>query len=161
MRDATLLSSMYRSINSDFNPRVPCGTRRRKKMNENEVIYISIHASHAGRDNSSLGWLFIYRISIHASYAGRDDILNFAKSNKYISIHASHAGRDLNVLFCCLPVCYFNPRVPCGTRQAPTTELNVEMLISIHASHAGRDKLSLTVILTRQISIHASHAGRD
>ena len=50
MRDATE-SARLPCACSHFNPRVPCGTRRRKKMNENEVIYISIHASHAGRDS--------------------------------------------------------------------------------------------------------------
>ena len=33
-------------------------------------------------------------ISIHASHAGRDQVINYARQFLGISIHASHAGRD-------------------------------------------------------------------
>ena len=40
---------------------------------------------------------FINLISIHASHAGRDDLLIAVRSAADISIHASHAGRDSDI----------------------------------------------------------------
>ena len=61
-----------------------------------QLGYISIHASHAGRDPYA-SWVYNGEvvISIHASHAGRDHGYQKKLSRIHdISIHASHAGRD-------------------------------------------------------------------
>ena len=57
--------------------------------------FISIHASHAGRDNFNLMFSTLQCISIHAAHAGRDMVgTTVPHQTVGISIHASHAGRD-------------------------------------------------------------------
>ena len=56
-------------------------------------------------------------ISIHASHAGRDEVRRYIMVIVNISIHASHAGRDGQIAKSDETNFNFNPRVPCGTRQ--------------------------------------------
>ena len=56
-----------------------------------------------------------------------------------ISIHAPHAGCDFVILSCCSQRLNFNPRTPCGVRQADWTPNVSTDEISIHAPHAGCD----------------------
>ncbi len=122
-------------------------------------------------------------ISIHASHAGRDlSIMGFRPLSVFQS---TRPMRDATVANSgvVLDTSYFNPRIPCGTRLGSCSALLPCPAISIHASHAGRDLISAvwdTVIkfqstrpmrdattpelmesLPFLISIHASHAGRD
>ena len=62
----------------DFNPRAPCGARRRDKPAQNAARWISIHAPHAGRDHRrDADLLHRGHISIHAPHAGRDLLTQF------------------------------------------------------------------------------------
>ena len=56
----------------DFNPRAPCGARRRIFPRSRRVKWISIHAPLAGRDCIDFAKNADHRISIHAPLAGRD-----------------------------------------------------------------------------------------
>ena len=80
------------------------------------IVYISIHAAHAGCDISTSDHYSEGRISIHAAHAGCDHGSSSAHTQHTISIHAAHAGCD--TLQCMK-----------RTRQE----------ISIHAAHAGCD----------------------
>ena len=88
------ITSITASMSLNFNPRVPCGTRLTLGGSLSFLV-ISIHASHAGRDESRP-----FKIS-RVSYfnprvpCGTRHCENEAKWHRMmISIHASHAGRD-------------------------------------------------------------------
>ena len=124
-----------------FNPRVPCGTRRRADDGGKSLCPISTHASLAGRDADECGRLplegsefqptrplrdatyayygnaYLRLISTHASLAGRDGFLPTLLWRAGISTHASLAGRDQCEICWVQSEIYFNPRVPCGTRR--------------------------------------------
>ena len=109
-------------------------------LNDVYLVIISIHASHAGRDVHVCDANLAEVISIHASHAGRDMVCGaICLGASFISIHASHAGRDPGTCALAHLPCYFNPRVPCGTRHGGVA-IAYGSLISIHASHAGRDE---------------------
>ena len=86
-----------------FNPRAPCGARLSLVTAPPESIAVSIHAPHAGRDFE----LFIPQ---------RDEVI--------VSIHALHAGRDTR----CSPILLwrssFNPRAPCGARRSQGSHIS-------------------------------------
>ena len=110
-----------REYHQHFNPRVPCGTRRFMLEWSNKHEQISTHASLAGRDAKHIIWVCMSRISTHASLA----------------------GRDFNIALIASVLFYFNPRVPCGTRQPFPIVSMPAGLISTHASLAGRDQEAL------------------
>ena len=106
------------NIKWNFNPRVPCGTRRELRALEGFDFPISIHASHAGRDPQK--WV-----------TGLDE--------DAISIHASHAGRDGNNFSNGLSSGLFQSTRPMRDATICIHKDKLTILISIHASHAGRD----------------------
>ena len=85
---------MQRLLVSDFNPRVPCGTRLFDREAVGTTIIISTHASLAGRDASFKRAGRGEMISTHASLAGRDGCQAGDGRGDDISTHASLAGRD-------------------------------------------------------------------
>ena len=80
---------------SYFNPRTPCGVRRRLRR--------------AYRD--------LWPISIHAPLAGCDALETNAAAQGDISIHEPLAGCDPPPLRLPLYTANFNPRTPCGVRR--------------------------------------------
>ena len=78
-----------------FNPRVPCGTRRRFHIPCFSAVVISIHGSRVGPDLS----------------------LPLLRDRRGISIHGSRVGPDVGEVADHINQRYFNPRVPCGTRR--------------------------------------------
>ena len=113
--------SIFRALLlTHFNPRSPCGERRSSLWHSRMRKLISIHAPRAGSDQHFLA--VIPRradISIHAPRAGSDNlaaVYDFGKPT--ISIHAPRAGSD--------PVFGGIARV---------------QVISIHAPRAGSDKM--------------------
>ena len=129
-------------------------------------IGISIHAPRAGSDlrsmpssisarefqstlpvrGATLSFLLmivsLYQISIHAPRAGSDlPVSQQFSSPRAISIHAPRAGSDLSVMSNVSKSLYFNPRSPCGERQAGKKYFVIASGISIHAPRAGSDGL--------------------
>ena len=96
MRDATKYQVLIYHL-SNFNPRVPCGTRR-VPISPKLRVKISIHASHAGRDKRS--------ICIRA--------IDYRFQSTRPMRDATVAGVELLKWYS-----DFNPRVPCGTRRQP------------------------------------------
>ena len=102
-----------------FNPRVPCGTRRAAAQIEDWYMYISTHASLAGRDQRRVAPRErLDGISTHASLAGRDPPPP-RKMNNQRGFQPTRPLRDATSRFLAgkRTAGYFNPRVPCGTRQ--------------------------------------------
>ena len=100
-----------------FNPRAPCGARRKNRCNAANRYKISTHAPLAGRDGHHSATRRYINISTHAPLAGRDDM----------PLRVS-AGRLL-----------FQPTRP--LRGATDADLRVtdKAAISTHAPLAGRD----------------------
>ena len=132
-----------RSQRSHFNPRAPCGARRRRFWSSWRSFPISTHAPLAGRDQK-------FSVSIHTEEQFQPTRpLRGATTNGY----------DLRYS---MP--YFNPRAPCGARPVcPRYPGNISNTISTHAPLAGRDfdQMRDTLIDQFPISTHAPLAGRD
>ena len=73
---ATVLQHLQKVVHAYFNPRAPCGARRRHRDRKNGILRISIHAPRVGRDPLH------FKIGVY----------------NYISIHAPRVGRDMTVL---------------------------------------------------------------
>ena len=117
MRGATGNHAQIKQPKTDFNPRAPCGARRGVVILRAPVVRISIHAPHAGRDNS----LCISRdrptdFNPRAPCGARPDTNHDFIKSFTISIHAPHAGRDQTSAELPAAATYFNPRAPCGAR---------------------------------------------
>ena len=137
-RDCLPYPSPFRCV--DFNPRAPCGARRRCACRANRAT--RFQSTRPMRGATSAG----------GCEHGEHDI----------SIHAPHAGRDESRRFRYVRDRHFNPRAPCGARQRIPLESLPCTNISIHAPHAGRDqKRRQKPGKKKLISIHAPHAGRD
>ena len=105
----------------NFNPRTPCGVRRRVPHLHRRGRAISIHAPRVGCDRSWGSSDPAGRcISIHAPRVGCDvNIFMRGSARRVISIHAPRVGCD-TFSFCGLSLAWnFNPRTPCGVRQRP------------------------------------------
>ena len=138
-----------------------------------------------GRDLDLMSVQIGLPISIHAPRVGRDGKRGEAGRSGAISIHAPRVGRDAqthpqlslqSTFQSTRPVwgatgasrgspCagrHFNPRAPCGARQAGKRLKYIAVLISIHAPRVGRDRaLRQQRAMTQAISIHAPRVGRD
>ena len=168
---------------SDFNPQVPCGTRRGLQIKMCKQIRISIHRSLAGPDTDAIETLWLFKISIHRSLAGPDScIRRFLTIQKNFNPQVPCGTRPKH--FSPIGgVCNFNPQVPCGTRRkldnGPTSGSEFQStgplrdptaaaflsplpkVISIHRSLAGPDSHFGVVQSSFFISIHRSLAGPD
>ena len=102
-------------------------------------------------------------ISIHAPHAGCDDTIYGRRAPPY-KFQSTHPMRGATALY---PLVgpftrYFNPRTPCGVRLRELCHFKFVILISIHAPHAGCDDMERMVSGRKSsISIHAPHAGCD
>ena len=97
MRGATNSSFQRYFFCHYFNPRAPCGARRRNCNSMGQVHKISIHAPHAGRDCQAA-----HREPYCTNFNPR-----------------APCGARLDVLFLhALTRCDFNPRAPCGARRS-------------------------------------------
>ena len=103
---------------NDFNPRAPCGARRWMHGTCGRPRAISIHAPRVGRDSPvELVIGLTEAISIHAPRVGRDDTAALLLVTWIsISIHAPRVGRDRSGWSRCGCSRHFNPRAPCGAR---------------------------------------------
>ena len=124
---------------ADFNPRSPCGERRRAIPLHAVNLRISIHAPRVGSDSKSstpdsIHFDFNPRspcgerpakdlvitqaivISIHAPRVGSDRYVMEGGGQGLISIHAPRVGSDRYAVYPAEVSTYFNPRSPCGER---------------------------------------------
>ena len=123
-----------------FNPRVPCGTRHRFQRGPQLPANISIHGSRVGPD----GYFF----------QGSARVLE-------ISIHGSRVGPDFKALLKELFALYFNPRVPCGTRQEEAGKRLMRKTFQSTGPVWDPTGIELPLIYKWDISIHGSRVGPD
>ena len=172
--------------NRNFNPRVPCGTRRTQAQCDLISKPISTHASLAGRDAKLMEEIRkTEQISTHASLAGRDQLV-FSPNIEIGVFQPTRPLRDAT----CSPACsssrrsrfqptrplrdatllsfgsaqtarHFNPRVPCGTRLHSFRAAS--RFAQFQPTRPLRDATytGLKIIRPPPISTHASLAGRD
>ena len=137
---ATRQTADRAAAQSDFNPRAPCGARRRcvrtlyanTRFQSTRPVWGATCAAGVAAAQAV--------ISIHAPRVGRDRSRSVkrARSNR-ISIHAPRVGRD----------------------SAPAARWRSAKRISIHAPRVGRDADGKTAPPRKAISIHAPRVGRD
>ena len=161
MRGATRNCERMRTESRDFNPRTPCGVRRRRSGKPAKKY--SFQSTHPMRGATTVdnGHLMTIPISIHAPHAGCD-------------------GKGFSSL---LSYTDFNPRTPCGVRQLSLKRCSRR--VEFQSTHPMRGATKLrqhhasiklfqsthpmrgaTYIPHRTatrglISIHAPHAGCD
>ena len=103
-----------------FNPRAPCGARHPKTLYSLPPFDISIHAPRVGRDSTSyLYYTILYGFQSTRPVWGATMVKALEADDKE----------------------YFNPRAPCGARQAPLIAACLSVIISIHAPRVGRDSV--------------------
>ena len=162
-RDCDLIRTSIQSL--DFNPRAPCGARRRLRGAQRLPVYFNPRAPcgarHGGGKTASCGELIFQPtrplrgatpppreeldaaiISTHAPLAGRDSHTSYRFRRPCISTHAPLAGRDCRGRRTTSRFCHFNPRAPCGARHQEFLLHTADVRISTHAPLAGRDSNS-------------------
>ena len=146
----------------DFNPRTPCGVRRRDPYPENRGGGISIHAPLAGRDSGdpthrSAPPYFNPRTPCGVRRGYQDQItaalvfqsthpLRGATTGSFLIPRRSRfqstrpmRGATIMSARAGLPSLNFNPRAPCGARRPGGRGRTGKPCISIHAPLAGCD----------------------
>ena len=95
MRSATQAEEELTMIKTNFNPRTPCGVRRKRQPIQSLRQQISIHALHAECD---------------------DELSSLTKLN--LAFQSTHSMRSATTTATWLISIdfYFNPRTPCGVR---------------------------------------------
>ena len=123
----------------DFNPRTPCGVRRRFRRSA------CVHVDFNPRTPCGVRrWTVIIRPHLLP-----------------ISIHAPLAGCDARPLDADSPRMYFNPRTPCGVRPRPFRQPAISLYFNPRTPCGVRHR---EVVLRQDainISIHAPLAGCD
>ena len=123
-----------------FNPRTPCGVRRKSGKYTHQIRYYFNPRTPCG----------VRPLTVAP-----------ANSPRKISIHAPLAGCDGANLSIAQDGTYFNPRTPCGVRRYAIDFRQTSQRISIHAPLAGCDWDSEAYRQRVEISIHAPLAGCD
>ena len=121
-----------------FNPRAPCGARRRGRVQSAACRCFNPRAPCGARLDEMKAYQAAVEFQSTRPMRGATAKVIYAIIMCHVSIHAPHAGRDH--FFCAV------------LRLA---------VVSIHAPHAGRDQGGLAQPRTGKVSIHAPHAGRD
>ena len=123
-----------------FNPRPPCGGRRRRVSNHKEdTKYFNPRPPCGGRRDN-------------AEYAGSD---------LDISIHAPRAGGDLASGAATKTAQYFNPRPPCGGRRYRAKVTVGKDIFQSTPPVRGATMERMAELEPSIISIHAPRAGGD
>ena len=126
-------------MSRSFNPRAPCGARRR-------IAYELMPY-----------WMFQSTRPVRGATKGKAP----AGGTQGVSIHAPRAGRDCGSYQILPQDLCFNPRAPCGARHmVPDQDLSIGLFQST------RPVRGATYLIRRScccvpVSIHAPRAGRD
>ena len=123
----------------NFNPRTPCGVRRRSSRLLAKWRKISIHAPRAGCDSCR-----ICLSRVLSNFNPRTPCGVRPLSAPSISSYSDFNPRTPCGVRPCLLVYYlgqghFNPRTPCGVRRHMVKYMDGQIDISIHAPRAGCD----------------------
>ena len=128
-----------RPAGGNFNPRTPCGVRRRQHLHGGgQLVFQSTHPLRGATPKEGLNELVIL-ISIHAPLAGCDETV-------YVDLSTMHN---------------FNPRTPCGVRRVRINRDDVDAIFQSTHPLRGATTYSERDALMQSISIHAPLAGCD
>ncbi len=125
VRGATAASSTGCRIPSHFNPRAPCGVRRRSHGSRPGRRCFNPRTPCGARRLFRLAREISARISIHAPRVGRDNRLAMANLSAQIFQSTRPvwgATPPSDPAPCGSP--HFNPRAPCGARRNPSQIIN-------------------------------------
>ena len=154
---------LHRGCLTNFNPRAPCGARRRGGYHGNETNYnFNPRAPCGARPQIPLNFIRSTRISTHAPLAGRDCRGRAEGHLRQISTHAPLAGRDrLKPRQVTYQDKHFNPRAPCGARRLVKSCLLSRSDFNPRAPCGARHSFGFGQSDCTRISTHAPLAGRD
>ena len=109
--------TVYTLLN--FNPRTPCGVRHDDE--DDEPAPVKFQSTHPVRGATLLrrGQIQIRGFQSTHPVRGATEEEDVMRYNSIISIHAPRAGCDVNPPFTSSAQTYFNPRTPCGVRLEP------------------------------------------
>ena len=162
MRGATKACIEGMRTGYNFYSHAPCGARQLVDPDTWEVVGISTHTPHAGRDAETGNNTGEIKISTHTPHAGRDVITSpyGAPANNFYS-HAPCGARlfiaempHIQRLFLLTRPMrgatyserqnrknqgHFYSHAPCGARLSLTADSDGSFIISTHTPHAGRD----------------------
>ena len=146
-----------------FNPRAPCGARRRARLKNRLRHLFQSTRPVWGATLTARRWPTDGKISIHAPRVGRDCCARMvAAAHSDFNPRAPCGVRRWASRSSDLPRQYFNPRTPCEVRQCAKCSRRLAACISIHAPRAGCDLARQRVVAGAvRISIHAPRAGCD
>ena len=145
-----------------FNPRTPCGVRRRFLPPSQAPAPISIHAPLAGCDRTLLVTQMMIDISIHAPLAGCDDTRKKRRGDLPI-FQSTHPLRGATRRGACSAGTrtHFNPRTPCGVRPSVMPDAFIHVDFNPRTPCGVRPCMGTQRQPPGQISIHAPLAGCD
>ena len=124
----------------DFNPRTPCGVRRRGSL--------------------PMQQLHLFQ-STHPVWGATQSISRKRNANRDFNPRTPCGVRPPSLPARCTSLCDFNPRTPCGVRLDPFRPTGLDPTISIHAPRVGCDRVPRRNGAGRGISIHAPRVGCD
>ncbi len=148
---------------SYFNPRAPYGARL--SVPGRRLVSISFQptrpirgATHGVPQLSEL-----VDISTHAPHTGRDlSSADIKTGGQNFNPRAPYGARRTGQLARKGQSTYFNPRAPYGARRDADISIPCTLTISTHAPHTGRDVQGASMTFApHYISTHAPHTGRD
>ena len=118
VRGATRQSPPSEPRYSNFNPRSPCGERRKIKISSGVKSHFNPRSPCGERHlpGGNAAWVFYF--NPRSPCGERPEDLRAEALEMMISIHAPRAGSDLSLAACRKnPQSNFNPRSPCGERR--------------------------------------------
>ena len=156
-----LASDRRKTRRADFNPRAPCGARRRISAHRSCRSYFNPRAPCGARPF----WQIPIRLNVAFQSTrpvwGATPNLTHIRQIFMISIHAPRVGRDQPRDQGRARHCHFNPRAPCGARQPPTSPTpSAAQFQSTRPVWGATSSVGYRYSIIG-ISIHAPRVGRD
>ena len=147
---------------NNFNPRSPCGERRRRSQSRCPGDrYFNPRSPCGERPTANVVGPLHVLISIHAPRVGSDGGPLTSRCTRLISIHAPRVGSDLNGGTVDLSLTEFQSTLPVWGATSNLQQLYQAAGISIHAPRVGSDDDRFVVHGLLKISIHAPRVGSD
>ena len=159
-RDAAVITNIIDTV--DFNPRAPCGARRRHRVGKRPERDISIHAPRVGRDvtDISAGKARSHFNPRAPCGARHTSSCRFPSSSHNFNPRAPCGARRL-MLSNVVVWWYFNPRAPCGARPGIMVSYRPKLRFQSTRPVWGATKAARQYPFPFIISIHAPRVGRD
>ena len=116
------------SVSSNFNPRSPCGERRRRTILHNKSGHFNPRSPCGERPERLPRARKPYKFQSTLPVRGATYASPPHEPEHHISIHAPRAGSDSFPQVLCILYTNFNPRSPCGERQHHYNVVDLEII---------------------------------